>query len=411
MSKKLYSNIVALIFVQLSNYLAPLLVLPYLSRVLGVDGFGVIAIALSACAIALIATDFGFNLSATYWIAQNRDDEVCISQYIGAIFFIKVVLCFIFLMLLWGYSEISHGNLLSKHYLIPWIGFVVVSQTFQATWFFQGIEKMNNVTFFTVTAKLSYLLLVFCFVDTVGDERWVLICLAISNVFASFFSMFLIYKEGYAVKFSGYSYAWRVFKDSAPFFLSRAAVSVYTSASTFIIGSISGAHQAAIYSSSEKLYQAGQGVTSPITQSLFPYITRSKDIATFYRVVFLSAIPMTIGCIVCYLYAGDILGMFYGADFVSSTKVLQVFMICLVVNYISVNFGYPAFSSIGRVDVANKTVMLASLIQFLSLSVLFYLNDISAYNVAISVLIVECIVMFLRVSLFIHMRHQLNMVE
>ncbi|MFB9998018.1 oligosaccharide flippase family protein [Providencia rustigianii] len=66
-------------------------------------------------------------------------------------------------------------------------------------------------------------------------------------------------------------------KSSYTYFLSRASVVIYTSASTFIVGSYSGLNQAALFSSAEKLYQAGQSITSPVSQAIFPHIARTGE--------------------------------------------------------------------------------------------------------------------------------------
>lgn len=59
--KKLTKNIYYLVLVQFANYIAPLLVLPYLGRTLGLEGFGIVAMAISLCSIALIINDNHLN--------------------------------------------------------------------------------------------------------------------------------------------------------------------------------------------------------------------------------------------------------------------------------------------------------------------------------------------------------------
>ncbi|WP_162812857.1 oligosaccharide flippase family protein, partial [Vibrio cholerae] len=86
---------ISLLLVQLANYLPPLLILPYISRVLGINGFGVVSIILSISAIIYVITDYGFSLSSSYWIAKHRVNKKNISYYIGAIFVSKTILMII----------------------------------------------------------------------------------------------------------------------------------------------------------------------------------------------------------------------------------------------------------------------------------------------------------------------------
>jgi polysaccharide transporter, PST family len=71
---RLVKNAAAMLVVQVSGYAAPLLVLPYLSRVLSTEHFGVIAFATSFNWYFITLVEYGFNLTATRRIAIHRDD-------------------------------------------------------------------------------------------------------------------------------------------------------------------------------------------------------------------------------------------------------------------------------------------------------------------------------------------------
>ena len=71
---RLGANILSLYTAQGLNYLLPLLVLPYLLRVLGPGSYGSIAFAQAFMGYAVIMTDFGFHFSATRAVSLARDD-------------------------------------------------------------------------------------------------------------------------------------------------------------------------------------------------------------------------------------------------------------------------------------------------------------------------------------------------
>lgn len=403
---KLYKNIGYLLLVQFVNYVAPLMVLPYLTRILSIDGFGLVVMTISMCGIAMILTDFGFNLSGTYWISQHRDNKNEISKYIGAVTVIKFLLCVVssLSVLIYSYhSDIDFGVSILISVII-----IIFSQGFQLTWFFQGIEKMKNITTSMVVAKLFYVFAIFLIVKEQSDTAIVLLCLAVSNIISTIIGFILLYKEGHSLGKPDWVQIVSAFKDSFSFFLSRAAVGLYTSASTFIVGSISGIQQAALYSSAEKLYQAGQGVTAPVSQALYPYLARSGDIRALYKFVLILLVPLMLGCSVCYLFAENILRMFYGEQFSSAYTILRMFLICSFINFVSVNFGYPAFSTIGRLDIVNRSVYIGGIAQFCSLGYLFSTNNVNAYNVVLSVLCVEVVVMVIRVCSFYYFCNEHN---
>lgn len=392
-------NSAALFALQFVNIVAPLVVLPYLSRTLGVNGFGLIMLALSACAIGLIITDFGFNLSATYKISKERKNVDYVSELIGAVFIIKFTLAATLLIaiVLYGYF-IGFGL---DGYMLPiYIGLNVLVQAFLPTWFFQGIEKMKNVTIYMVVAKSSYVLLVFTFVKEKTDVELVILFYMLSNFFAIVIAIGAIYASGYAIKKPVVVSLKEVFKDSSQYFLSRAAVSIYTSASTFLVGTFAGMQQAAMYGASEKLYQASKNVISPISQALFPYMAKNNDSKLLIKIVVIVGIPLSIGCVAVGLWANEILAIIFGEGFGDSGSLLQLFLIVTVVNFISVNFGYPAFAGIGKIHVANYTVILGALVQFTCLLALYITDNFFAIHVVHSVLITEMVVVLLRIYLY-----------
>ena len=94
-----------LVVLQGLNYVAPLLVLPYLMIVLGAEKFGYIGFAQSVCAYLMILVDFGFNLSATKRIALAKENPEELNKIFSATVGAKVILlgisffCFLLLLL------------------------------------------------------------------------------------------------------------------------------------------------------------------------------------------------------------------------------------------------------------------------------------------------------------------------
>ncbi|HFT9206809.1 TPA: O100 family O-antigen flippase, partial [Escherichia coli] len=170
---------------------------------------------------------------------------------------------------------------------------------------------------------------------------------------------------------------------------------------TLIVGAASGVVQAGLYSSAEKLYQAGQNLTSPISQALYPYVARTGNKNILFKTILLLLIPMILGCSICFIYAAEIIKLIYGASFVNAQHVLRIFLIISIITFVSINLGYPAFAAMGRVNLANYTVMLGGIVQVLLLAILYTINSINAVNVALSVLTTEIIVLAVRILLLI----------
>ncbi|BDH45245.1 hypothetical protein TUM12370_12890 [Salmonella enterica subsp. enterica serovar Choleraesuis] len=403
---RLAKNILALVAVQFTNYIAPLLVLPYLTRTLSVEQFGVVVLSFSICSIALIVTDFGFGLSGSYWISLNSQNKKKVAEYIGGVLIFKVLLVIIILIAISAYLFFWQPVFFHDYKLLAGILFTVLFQSFQIIWFFQGIEKMKNVTMIMVSSKIVYVISIMCLVNTNNESGVVLICLAGSALISAILSIIRVYKESYAISIPNVLFFKEIVSASLSFFISRAAVGIYTSASAFIVGTFSGLQQAALYSSAEKLYQAGQSASSPISQALFPYLTRSKDSKMLYKfiIVLLPLLILMVG--VCEIYAQEILRIFYGEKYIDAVPVLRVFLITSVFTFVSVNIGYPAFAIYDKLKLVNLSVYIAAVMHFFGLIFLYLTDNIHALSVAICVCIVECMVLIMRIVMFTYIRNK-----
>ena len=70
--KRLFTNTVFLYLLTFSNYLMSFITVPYQTRVLGPDIYGVLGLTASLMIYFQLVIDFGFLLSATADVSKNR---------------------------------------------------------------------------------------------------------------------------------------------------------------------------------------------------------------------------------------------------------------------------------------------------------------------------------------------------
>ena len=129
----LRKNIISLLVFQGGNYIIPLLVLPFLTRTLEVDGFGLYSTVFSLSQYFIIFIDYGFNLSATKSIAKAKNNEL-INTIFWKIIHTKLVLFLISSVVL---AFLCFCNLFSFEALILLVMFL--GTVFTPLWFFQGV--------------------------------------------------------------------------------------------------------------------------------------------------------------------------------------------------------------------------------------------------------------------------------
>lgn len=397
-----FRNATALGVMQVANYAVPLMVLPFLTRQLGLEAFGVVAVTLAAIQLSFVLTDYGFSLSATYDISLNRDNVELINKKIGAIFGAKILLL--------GLLAIPSSILiilkpeLNSHAPFYWAALLaVIAQAFQPTWLFQGIERMKSITIYTALSRIVYAVLVFLVVSQPKDAVLVIHCWSAAQITGLVISIYLIYSHCHKISLPTLSSITHELREGAQFFWSRLAVALYTSASTLIVGSHSPA-QAAQFSVCEQIYKAGQNITSPINTAMFPYMAKTKDWRLFFKTLTGTALIMTAGCTLLAFWTEPLLVYFFGNEYAAASPTLIVLLCTTVINYVAVTFGYSAFAALGRIEIANTSVITGAIIHAAALAIIYKYFEINALSIATAILSTELCVMLIRIYYFIKIK-------
>ncbi len=388
--RTLLSNFFSLSVLQVATYVLPLITFPYLVRVLGVEKFGLVMFAQAFMVFFVMFTDFGFNLSATKEVALHRKSATKLTEIFSSVMQIKAVLLVIAFVVLCGIVFVFPAfREDATLYLVSFL--FVVSQMMFPQWYFQGLEKMHFITIVNIVSRLFFTFLVFVFVQSPQDYLMPPLLNGLGGIFGGIVSLWIVRsKFGQTFRWQRMEVVRRYFYESAQFFLSRVSVSAYTSANAFVLGLFVGHAAVGYYSIAEKLYIAMQQLFQPLVQSLYPYIAHYKNVRLFTKVFVVVVTLNTFASIVLYLYGEWVFALLFGAE--ASVESLEVFGILLVANVIvvpSIMIGYPFLGALGYADIANKSVIYASLVHMAGLGMLFYLDNISIYSVAYMVVVTQ----------------------
>ncbi len=397
-------NALALGSVQVANYLVPLLLLPFLTRQLGMATFGTVAVVLAAIQMAFVVTDYGFSLSATLEVSRHRDDRDRVNRTIGAVFVAKGLLIGALVAAL-GLTLLVHEPLWAYRAYGGAALLCVIAQAFQPAWLFQGIERMRALAACLVVGKCLYAGLVLLLVRTPEDGPGVVFCWGVAQGTATLLSLWLMSRQGYRGARPSARAVADTLRAGAGFFLSRLAVALYTSANSLFLG-FQGPLGVALYAVCEQVYKAGQSVTAPLTAALFPYMARRRDWGFFFRATGLAGLALALGCLIVGGWAGPLLALAFGEEYRAAAPVLRVFLCTVLVNYLAVAFGYSAYAALGRVGVANVTVILGGTMHVGLLAGLYGLERATPLNVALATLFTETLVMTLRVAGVVWLRRR-----
>lgn len=167
-NKNLFKNFTSLSLLQISNYIFPVITLPYLVRILGPEKYGLVNFAAAFTGYFTILTDYGFNLSATQEISVNRDDKQKVSEIFSSVITLKIFF-FISSTLLFFSLTIILPALQSNMFLLVVTFFGVLGTALFPLWFYQGMEQMKYILIIYVSVRFVTTILIFVIVNTESD--------------------------------------------------------------------------------------------------------------------------------------------------------------------------------------------------------------------------------------------------
>lgn len=270
LNSRVYRNIAALMTLQLGNYIFPLLLIPYLVRVLGVEVFGTWMFALAFVIVARTCVAYGFDLTATRQVALNRDHPGVLSELYQAVVVVRLVIwmaCFAALLL----GMLVADDLQRVAMLVSLAMLILIGEILFPIWLFQGAETMALITKIKLATKAVNLLLVLLLVKGPGDILLLPLLEAATSLAAGVVALLVAVRRfnlrWVPIHLSRISSA---FRDGAAVFLAQASVHAYTTVNVIILGFLMGPVAVGQYSIAEKIYSAIRGLLSPVVQALFP---------------------------------------------------------------------------------------------------------------------------------------------
>lgn len=264
-------NIFSLFILQGSNYFITFLTLPYLTRVLGVEGFGIYSLTLSIAQYFVILIDFGFNLSASKRIAEHQDDPEYISKVFFETIYAKSILCLISIVGIIIFASLNAYSVIRSELIYTVI--MLIGTVLMPIWFFQGIEKLSVVTKLMVFSRLALLPLFFIFVRSDADVKYAIIIQSSLSLFAGLIAIIYIYKQNLikVVNFTSLKIV-HTLKDSFPIFIAALSNSLYTMSTTVIIGIFSNVYEVSIFTAADRMKGAILGVFLILGNAFYPRI-------------------------------------------------------------------------------------------------------------------------------------------
>lgn len=394
--KILLDNIFSLGVIQWGGYIIPLITVPYLLPILGPEYFGLISFSTATITYFGLISNYGFDLSATREISIYRKDQNKINEVFSSVMIIRIVLMttsfFIMSCIVFYFEKFS------QNWELYFITFgVVIGEVLFPKWLFQGMERMKFVAYLNIASRGFFTLCIFVFIRDESDYLLVPLFTSLGSIIIGIYSLYLV-KKLFNVTFSLQSKAsikyhlyngWHIF-------LSSIASSFYTVSTVLILGFLTNNIVVGYFAAGEKIINAFKGLTSPITQALYPFMSlrfnqlKSNALDSFKKIVLLMiglTFPLSV---MIFIFSKEIIEILLGKNYQDSIIIIQIMSFLPFIVAISNVYIQQGLFLLGYQKMVSRFITKIALIHILYLIMFVYYFE--ATGAAISVLITEVLI-------------------
>lgn len=313
---------------QILGLAVPFILVPFFTRVLGTDGFGLLNIGQSLAVLIAAIVEYGFQMSATRRIAVCRLDLGQVGSIAADVLSAKCVLASLVIVLTPMLAVIVPVFRDHPAILVPSVAFGIF-QGFSFYWLFGGIQRflLSGILELApkVGAALSILLL--CRQD---DPAW--LALSLFAVFQGIFAAVGFYYYRRTLPYSPLSFprARQALTEGKRIFAINVIGIFYTGTNSLLLGLISSPHAVGVFAGAEKLIRAAMLPMQPLRQVFFPVIAErisqsaEQGARLLWRMVYFS-VPVALagGCLL-YLLAPFLVRIGLGEGMQESVAALRI---------------------------------------------------------------------------------------
>ncbi len=387
--KKTAKNTVMLYIMAFAKLILPLLTLPYLTRVLSEESYGLVTYVKACMTYMQLIIDFGFILSSVKDIVNANDNKDEIGYIVGHTYVAKTILvgfAFVAMSVMCITIPILRGNI-----LFSMLYFISIALTaYIADFLFRGMEKMHIITIIFLITKSISTAATFVFVHGDTDLLIVPILEIVANLITVFLGFLFGKSFGIRIRVRNIRACFAMLKDSFNYFMSSMATTVFSALNTILIGIvITDLNQVAYWGVCTQIISAIQGLYAPITNGVYPHMIRQKSLKFIHKIMLLIMPIVTLGCAVCFIFSDFALSVVGGYNYAVASPIFRCLVPILFFSFPAQLYGWPTLGAVGLVKQTTISTIISACLQIAGLVILIVTNSMTLYSIAILKCLVE----------------------
>lgn len=377
-NKRLFYNVQNLFFFQATNYILPLVTIPYIVRVIGPEKFGILSFAEALSQYFVMITEYGFNITGTQQISLERDRAAsrnAIFSSITAVKLLLMVLCALVLILLLIFVES-----LRRDWAVYLLYFSMVpANVLLSYWFYLGMEEMHYLNYPNLITKLGYTAGIFLFLHREEDFYLVPLFYGGFMVVGGIVSAAVIFRK-FKIKWEKPSRRdiFDCLKKGWSIFISTFAINLYRRSNVFLLGLFASKEAVGFYSAGEKIVVVLQSLFNPVIQAFYPFISRKKKLSARHSLKSIFFLIKWLGggtallAIAIIIFAKPLTLLALGDKFLPSVRVLQIAALVISLGVLNYVLGIIFMTNFDFEKEFSRRVMVTGLLNIVVCSILSY---------------------------------------
>jgi len=395
--KSVTKNYIYNLLYELFLLIIPIIVTPYVARVLGDVGSGQYSFTYSISTYFTLFASLGFGFYAQRLVAGHQGDKKQQSIDFWEIFFVRLFPVGITLLLYLILAGVGiYGE--KYNYLMIILSINVVAVAFDITFFFRGNEEFGKIVFRNIVIKTISIVLIFVLVKN-PSHLWLYALIQSGAVILSNLSLWL-YLPKYLVKIKFKElHLFKHLKPTIFLFLPTIATSIYTSLDKTLIGLITKSDsENGNYEYAEKLVKMALTVLTSLGTVMIPRNSKKfadgdiegveKNIYKTTQFVLFIGIPLMFGIIAV---SDNLIPWYLGDGYDKASNLMKILSPLIPLIGLSNVFGIQFLIPSKQDKKYTLAVVSGAVVNLLLNIVLIYF--LKSYGAAIATVIAEAVVM------------------
>lgn len=338
---KVSVNIIFNILNQIVSLIVPLVLSPYVARVLSAELIGDYSYALANSSYFVLIEALGLSLYGMLNVSSNRENKAFISKLFKEIMLAKIVLMIICIV---AYVIIFVVFNNTNKILCIIMVLNIFSTGIDSTWFLMGMEDFKTIAIRNVLVRIVNVVLILIFVKSQNDLLVYALIMQLSNAL-SYIVVFPTLKKYIIPAKPSYNRIIQHIRKSLIYFIPGIINTIFTSADKTVLGAFANNYEVGVYEQSTKITSLCGSVINSVSNVLLPRVTYLNHNASIdeskkfllkslgYASLVSIAVASGIACV-----SDEFVPVFFGPGYDKSSVLLKILsvnvLMSVLANYI-----------------------------------------------------------------------------